>query len=55
MWKWIIDLTAVLLTISSLTGIVTLISLPRRRKLGLAAGLTGAVALAVIYFVWVPK
>src|ERR1017187_305441 len=54
-WKWIIDITAALLTMSSLTGIVTLISLPRRRRLGLAAGLASIVVLAVIYMLWVPR
>jgi hypothetical protein len=55
LWRWIIDITAVLLTISSLTGIVTLLTLPRRRKIGFVVGLLGAIAITVLYLVWVPK
>jgi hypothetical protein len=55
LWRWIIDITAVLLTISSLTGIVTLLTLPRRRKIGLVVGLLGAVVITVLYLVWVPR
>ena len=54
-WRWIIDITAVLLTISSLTGIITLLTLPRRRKIGLVVGLIGAVVIVALYLVWVPR
>ncbi len=54
-WRWTIDVTAILLTISALTGIVTLLTLPRRRRTGLMAGAAGIVALLVIYFFFVPK
>jgi hypothetical protein len=54
-WRWIIDITAVLLTISSLTGIITLLTLPRRRKIGLVVGLMGAIVIVVLYLVWVPR
>jgi uncharacterized protein len=54
-WKWVIDLTAVLLTISSLTGIVTLLGLPKRRVVGLLAGVVSLVILAILFLVWVPR
>jgi len=55
LWRWIIDITAVLLTISSLTGIVTLLTLPRRRKIGFVVGLLAAVVIAVLYLLYVPR
>src|SRR5678815_4653739 len=33
-WYWLIDITAVLLTVSSLTGMITLLSLRARRRSG---------------------
>jgi hypothetical protein len=54
-WKWLIDVTAVLLTLSSITGIVTLLVLPKRRNLGLFVGLVSAGVLVAIYLVWVPR
>jgi hypothetical protein len=50
-WYWTIDFTAILLTLSSLTGMVTLISLRARRRSGFAlAGVGVAVVLAV--YIW---
>lgn len=55
LWFWIIDITAVLLTISSLTGIVTLASLPARRRGGFVFGALGLFLAILLYLVWVPK
>jgi hypothetical protein len=54
-WKWLIDVTAVLLTLSAVTGIVTLLALPKRRNLALLVGLVSAGVLVAIYLVWVPR
>jgi uncharacterized protein len=54
-WRWIVDLTAVLIGFSAVTGIVTLISLPKRRRAGLVTTLAGTVAVFVIYWLWVPR
>lgn len=54
-WFWVIDFSAVLLTLSALTGIVTLAGLRNRRVTGFASGLLGLATLAVIYFVFVPQ
>ena len=53
-WSLIIDASALLLLIGSLTGIFMWFTLPRRRKLGLISLVAGTAICAVIYFVWVP-
>jgi hypothetical protein len=54
-WYWIIDISAVLLTCSALTGIVTLLSLKARRTSGFVFGGLGLATLIVIYLLWVPQ
>jgi hypothetical protein len=54
-WSWIIDITAVLLICSALTGIATLLSLPKRRVRGLLAGAVALGVLVVVYVIWVPQ
>jgi hypothetical protein len=54
-WYWIIDVTAVLLTISALSGMVTLAGLRHRRRMGFLLGGLGLATLAAIYFVLVPQ
>jgi hypothetical protein len=53
-WSWTIDITAILLTISAMTGIVTLASLPGRRRMGFVFGALGLAICFVIYWLWVP-
>ena len=53
-WSWTIDITAILLATSAVTGIVTLASLPNRRRLGFVFGAIGLAISFVIYWVWVP-
>jgi uncharacterized protein len=53
-WYWMIDVTAILLTISSLTGMVTLFSLRTRRRSGFLVGAMGIATVVLIYVVWVP-
>jgi len=54
-WYWVIDISAVLLTISALTGIMTLIGLRHRRVSGFVFGGLGFATLVVIYLVFVPQ
>lgn len=54
-WFWVIDFSALLLTLSALTGIVTLAGLRNRRVTGFASGILGLATLAVIYFMFVPQ
>jgi hypothetical protein len=54
-WRGVIDITAVLLILSSITGIVTLVSLPKRRVMGFVAGAVVAAGLVVVYLLAVPR
>jgi uncharacterized protein len=54
-WYWLIDITAVLLSISALTGMVTLLSLRARRRSGFIVGTLAVAMLIAIYLIWVPR
>jgi len=54
-WFWTIDVAALLIVTSSLTGIVTLIVLRARRRTGFTVGFLGVLTVLVIYLLWVPK
>ncbi len=53
-WSVVIDVSAVLITIVSLTGLVLLFYLKLRRVPGVIVALVGAVTAAVLYWIWVP-
>jgi hypothetical protein len=53
-WRAIIDITAILLTITSLTGITLWFLVPKWRPLGLAAMAICLVGCLVVYLVFVP-
>ena len=53
-WRWVIDLSAALLFLGSLSGFMIWIALPRRRKWGVAALIGGIVVAGVIYVWLVP-
>ena len=54
-WYWIIDIAAILLTVSSLTGMVTLLSLRARRRSGFIVGGLGVAMVVAIYFFLIPQ
>ena len=54
-WYWTIDVAALLIVISSLTGIVTLLALRARRRKGFTVGALGVLTVLAIYMIWVPK
>jgi len=54
-WYWTIDLAAAFLIVSSLTGMVTLVSLRHRRRTGFALCALGVLTVMVIYVIWVPR
>lgn len=54
-WYWTIDVAALLLVISSLTGMVTLVALRARRRTGFAVCALGILTVISIYVLWVPK
>jgi hypothetical protein len=54
-WYWIIDLTAVLLTLSAVTGMVTLVAFRARRRSGFMVAALGVVSIVALYLIWVPQ
>jgi len=54
-WYWMIDFAAVLLTISALTGMITLLSLRARRRSGFLVGTLGVATVVLIYMFFVPQ
>src|SRR5215475_5786477 len=54
-WYWTIDLAAILLVVSSLTGMVTLLALRARRRSGFVVGSLGVLMVVLLYLIWVPK
>jgi len=53
-WKWIIDLSALLIVLACATGFVLWLVLPHRRKYGLAAFALGTIGTLAIYYFLVP-
>jgi hypothetical protein len=53
-WAWVIDVSAVFMTFISVSGIVLLLFLQKRRFSGLTAGVVGAILCGIIYVIWVP-
>ncbi|MCA9151149.1 MAG: PepSY-associated TM helix domain-containing protein [Planctomycetales bacterium] len=53
-WKWLIDVIAILCCVLSITGLVLLFYIKRRRVSGSVVGILGGAALLVIYWIWVP-
>jgi hypothetical protein len=54
-WYWTIDLAAILLVVSSLTGMVTLVALRARRRTGFAVCALAILTVVAIYVMWIPK
>lgn len=54
-WYWTIDVAALLIVFSSMTGIVTLLALRARRRTGFTVGALGILTVLAIYLIWVPK
>ncbi|MES2304759.1 MAG: PepSY-associated TM helix domain-containing protein [Gemmatimonadota bacterium] len=53
-WSWVLDASAILLLIGSVTGLLMWIGLPRRRRLGVVALLASIVICLAIYLAFVP-
>ncbi|RZA03980.1 MAG: peptidase [Sphingobacteriaceae bacterium] len=52
-WKWLIDISAIFLTVVSLSGLVMLLFLKKKRLSGLVVGVLGGVLTYLIYIIWV--
>ena len=53
-WGWMIDASAILMTLVSLSGMVLIFFLARRRFSGLLVAFAGAILCYIFYVVWVP-
>ena len=54
-WYGIIDVAAVILIVSSITGMITLLALRARRRSGFIVGFLGVALIFVVYLIWVPR
>jgi hypothetical protein len=52
-WSLVIDITSLLLCIASATGLILLLYIKKRRRLGIAVAFAGTILVAVIYAVFV--
>jgi hypothetical protein len=53
-WRWVIDISGVLLLVASLSGILMWVALPRRRKWGVVSLLAGTLIMIAIVAWMVP-
>lgn len=53
-WSWLIDLSAVLMTLVSLSGMLLIWFIKKRRVSGLIMAGVGAVVCYLVYVIWIP-
>ena len=53
-WSWIIDISAVFLVLISLSGLILLCFIKKKRVAGLITGIIGLVICYLIYIIFVP-
>jgi hypothetical protein len=53
-WPWVIDLSALIMAIASITGLALVLLVKRRRRSGVLAAVLGSIAVFVVYLLWVP-
>lgn len=51
-WLWIIDISAILMTVISLSGLILLLYIKKKRAAGIVLLFTGFVIIYVIYHFW---
>ncbi|TAH14337.1 MAG: peptidase, partial [Sphingobacteriia bacterium] len=51
-WSWVIDISAILLVIVSLTGLILILYIKRKRRSGLLMAIVGLLAMILIYYFW---
>jgi hypothetical protein len=52
-WSWLIDVSAIFLTLVSVSGLVMLFFMKKKRVSGLLIGLLGGVLCYLVYYLWV--
>ncbi|RZK57454.1 MAG: peptidase, partial [Pedobacter sp.] len=53
-WSWIIDISAVFLIIVSLSGLILLLFIKKKRIAGLITAVIGLIICYLIYVIFVP-
>ena len=53
-WAWVIDVSAVLMALSALSGLWLVLYVRRRRSPGLVVTLVGTLVLLAVAWLWVP-
>ncbi|MEW4561447.1 PepSY-associated TM helix domain-containing protein [Bremerella sp. JC770] len=53
-WSWVIDISAILMVLVSVTGLVLLLFLKRQRGPGLVVTVAGTILLIAAWLLWVP-
>jgi hypothetical protein len=51
-WSWIIDFSAIFMSLVSLTGLTLLLFIKKRRGNGLIVALIGVIAVGMMYWLW---
>jgi uncharacterized protein len=54
-WRYVLDITSVWIALSSITGMIMLLALPKRRRLGLIITVVGALIAIAAYAAYVPR
>ena len=52
-WSWVIDISAGLMVIVSLTGMILMLYIKRKRVSGLVLALVGLILFYLIYLIWI--
>jgi hypothetical protein len=52
-WSWVIDISAILMTLVSLTGLILILYIKRKRVSGLTWAVIGLVLSILVYVLWV--
>lgn len=53
-WAWVIDISAIFLILVSLSGLILLLFMKKRRLAGLVSGVIGLIICYLIYVIFVP-
>jgi hypothetical protein len=53
-WPWVIDVSAVIMAVASITGLALVLLVKRRRRSGIVAAVLGSLAVVLVYLLWVP-
>ncbi|MEO5924244.1 MAG: PepSY-associated TM helix domain-containing protein [Bryobacteraceae bacterium] len=54
-WRGLLDVVSVWIALSSITGFIMLLALPKRQALGLVFTVVGTILTLAVYAIWVPR